>query len=282
MPRPIVLVTNTTMGVSSMVDAMLDAHKAAPTGLDLFMDTETNQCRPGFTFFQVCVYSKNTVYLIDMRELGQDAFTTSGTASITLKDILESSVIRKAFFAISGDSHVLWKHYSIFVNGITDLALMAIALVGGSAKQRAKGLPSCIKDNMKGFMGSVERDAWKLRKDWGKKVFGETGEKQQKISSGEEVADGWVAPFNQRPILPEVEEYCVNDVIVMPLVHITLEERMVKVEEKLGKDACEAWRIRIAEKTDEYIKKSQSANFKEGVIEGEGGVPEWNGIPYVR
>ena len=261
--------------IKAMITYLLACHRSDPHTLDLFMDIEGDQLEGGLGLFQIFVNSRNTVYLVDVLKLKNRAFTTPDSKGNTLKAILESPTIHKAFYDVNGDSHSLWKSYGIHLAGVEDICLYGIAVYGGTAKEKGRGLDVAVKDNTKGDFSDAERAERNQLKKWGKKTFKETDQMIKKIENGEDVGEGWVPVFNQRPIRPEVVQYAVQDVTVLPIL---LRHAMVYVNEmKDGRG--DEWKVRIVAETTKRLAASQSDDF-EGYHEGKAdhGVPAWKGI----
>ena len=268
-----VLTIDSPASLATMVEHIVQAHAQAPSTLDLFIDTEGDCLTGALSLIQIFVQSIDVVYLIDVLELGGTTFTTTGlTCGLCLKDIFESTIIRKAVYGIKGDSHDLWKHYGIYVSAIDDLHLMGIAAYGFKRKGGRK-LGQCVQENTKGELSDVDRKSWIARKDWGVIIFQETNLKHKNILDGNESGDGWVPLFNVRPIPQEVRDYAVADVTVLPILSRCYAAKLPQLEDG------DAWIARVAEKTEEHIVKSQSLDYDPNV-KGETGVPEWLGLRY--
>lgn len=202
---------------------------------DLYIDLEGDDlCRQGtLSLVTVFVECRNSVHLIDVTTLRQQAFSTADTSARTLQGILEANDVIKVFFDIRNDSDALFSHYGVRVQGIEDVQLMELATRGGS-KRLVNGLARCIESNPD--IGYQERRAWATVKQRGQLLF----------RSGK---DGY-AIFDRRPFPPEIQEYCVQDVTFLP-----------KLRDSYRAKLCNAsWR-RIQEETMARIALSQSHSY---------------------
>lgn len=118
---------DTAEAVSSMVDTLSGLPSTPPS---IYVDLEgVNLSRHGtISILQIYVSTTAENYLVDVKTLGEAAFSTKGTSSSnTLKDILESESIPKVFFDVRNDSDALFSHYGIKLQGIHDVQLMEFA-----------------------------------------------------------------------------------------------------------------------------------------------------------
>jgi hypothetical protein len=239
------------------------------------MDMEGGQLDSGLNLFQIFLNLRNTVYLVDILKLKYCAFTTPDSERNTLKAILKNPAIHKAFYDVNGDSHSLWKSYGIHLAAAEDVCLYEIAVYGGTAREKRRGLYVAVKDNTKGDFSDAERVEWDQLKKWGKKTFKETDDMIKKIENGEDVGEGWIPVFNKGPTRPEVIRYAVQDVTVLPIV---LHHAMLHINE-MKDGRRDKWKVRIAAETTKRLTASRSDDF-EGYHEGKAdhGVPAWKGI----
>ncbi|KUJ06812.1 uncharacterized protein LY89DRAFT_692169 [Mollisia scopiformis] len=102
----------------------------------LYLDLEGNNLsRNGSVAFLTLLIntssSLDAIYLIDVHTLKSSAFCTPQSdsqvgppVSRTLKEILESPVIRKVLFDVRNDSDALYSHFGIKLQCVMDLQLM--------------------------------------------------------------------------------------------------------------------------------------------------------------
>lgn len=115
----------------------------------LYIDLEGNNlCRYGtVSIMQVFVAPHNHVYLLDITALGEKAFSTETGDCMTLRSVLESSSIPKAFFDVRNDSDALYSHFNISLAGVVDIQLMEIA-TRRSNLRCVNGLARCIENDV--------------------------------------------------------------------------------------------------------------------------------------
>lgn len=253
-------------------------YSADPQTLDLYMDAEGDQVDGGLSLFQICLDSRNTVYIVDVLTLKKDTFSTTNSDDITPKQILEDSSILKAFYDISGDSHTLFESYGIHVAGIEDVQLFAIAAYGGIKKELGRPLDKCVQQNTKCDLSETERNQWIEIKAWGGNEFKKTEQSVLKIQSGEEIEVGWVPAFNERPIRADLLRYAVQDVTILPIIYRHAMAALREMRHGRG----EEWKVRIAEETKNRIEGSQADDYEDQEkIKKESkeyGVTAWKGV----
>ena len=142
-------------------------------------------------------------YLIDIHSLGRAAFSTTNNSGTSLKTILESSVIPKVVFDIRNDSDALFSLFQISVDGIKDLQLMELAYRTGS-REFVSSLAKCIEKESP--ISAAAKTEWRLTKERGHRLF--TPEK-----------GGHCEVFNERPLKPEISQYCKQGVELLPSLY---------------------------------------------------------------
>lgn len=178
----------------------------------LFIDLEgTNLSRHGsIAIMQVLVPPKPQVHLIDIEVLRGRAFDTETTSGCTLRKVLESDRYPKVFFDVRNDSDALYSHYSINIAGVVDLQLLEFA-TRRSPGRFVKGLAKCISED--GGLGFSDLRNWRDTKDAESKLFApEKG--------------GRYEVFHERPLLPVIVQYCVQDVLLLPKLLMNYARRL--------------------------------------------------------
>ena len=173
-----------------------------------------------------------TIYLVDVRALGKSAFSTTNSS---LKGFFESSNIRKVFFDIRNDSDALFSLYQVSVDGIEDLQLMELATRKGR-KDFVADLAKCI--NVDCAMPTAAKAEWQRTKEHATGMF------DPKRGGSYEV-------FNERPVKPEIVQYCAQDVVLLPKLYEVYSAKMRPASEAF-------WREEVQKATKERIKASQS------------------------
>ena len=94
---------NSATSVSRMIDHLPERAGVPPC---FYLDLEGNNLsRHGtVSLLTLLIHPERSVYLVDLAELGDQAFTTPGSNGSTLKSILESPAIVKVFFDVRNDS----------------------------------------------------------------------------------------------------------------------------------------------------------------------------------
>ncbi|OBT61838.1 hypothetical protein VE03_08801 [Pseudogymnoascus sp. 23342-1-I1] len=177
-------------------------------------------------------------YLIDIHSLGRAAFLTTNNTGISLKTTLESSTIPKIVFDIRNDSDALFSLFQISVDGIKDLQLMELANRTGSRKF-ISSLAKCIEEDSP--TSAAAKAEWCLTKERGQRLFApEKG--------------GRYEVFNERPLKPEITQYCKQDVALLPGLYGVYNT-------KLHQSGQAFWRVHVRETTRVRIKLSQSLGY---------------------
>jgi len=179
------------------------------------------------------------IYLIDIHNLGGTAFSTTNRSAISLKTILESPTIPKVIFDIRNDSDGLFSHFHISVNGIHDLQLMELATREGS-KDFVAGLAKCIENDIPTSAAAVKEE-WQRTKEGATLLF-------------DPKKGGRYEVFNDRPIKPEIIEYCARDVALMPWLYNVYNA-------KLCLPRAAHWQIRVQKATKDRIRLSKRPDY---------------------
>ena len=178
------------------------------------------------------------VYLIDIHRLGNTAFSTTNRSATSLKTVLESPTIPKVIFDIRSDSDALFSHFQISVNGIQDLQLMELA-TRRDVKDVVAGLAKCIEND--GPISAAAKEEWQRTKEAAVQLF-------------EPRKGGRYEIFNDRPIKPEIIEYCARDVALLPGLYNVYNA-------KLHLPGEAHWQTRVRKATKDRIKLSQSPSY---------------------
>ena len=175
------------------------------------------------------------IYLVDVHTLGEAAFSSPRPGQDTsLRAILESPSIKKVIFDVRNDSDALYSHYGISLAGVQDLQLMELATRIWSKKYVA-GLAKCIERDSP--MSGLTKAEWKKRKDEVSRLF-------------DPRKGGSYGIFNERPMAPEVQEYCSADVAHLPGLYGFYDRIMFP-----------AWRARVQDATNDRIRLSHQPGY---------------------
>ncbi|KAI9698309.1 MAG: hypothetical protein M1820_007471 [Bogoriella megaspora] len=232
---------------------MLDTFEDLPTSsVSIYVDLEgVDLSRHGtVSILQIHLAPQNHTYLVDIHVLQSQAFSITASNGITsLKTILESGTIRKAFFDVRNDSDALFSHFSIYLAGVVDIQLLELAARNYSRKY-VSGLSKCVEKDAP--MNATERSAWNTTKENGKKLFAPDQKGSYEV-------------FNQRPMTTEIISYCAQDVWVLPKL-------LSRYQGKLSV----AWKGKVEEATRKRIAQSQEPNFNGKGKHMAEGPAEWD------
>ena len=219
--------------MTSLLETLIALPTSPPS---LYLDIEgTNLSRHGsISIIEFLVLPQNHVYLIDVHVLGEKVFSTQSSHGQTLKGILESPDIPKAFFDVRNDSDALYSHFNINLAGIQDIQLLENASRPFN-RRCVNGLAKCIEKDA--TMTYSEKSNWKAVKEQGRKLFA------PELGGSYEV-------FNTRPMAEGITKYCVQDVLFLPMLWSTYSA-------KLSAD----WPEKVHLATLARVALSQTANY---------------------
>ncbi|KAL9572070.1 hypothetical protein ACKAV7_003787 [Fusarium commune] len=107
---------------------------------------------------QLLVPPTNTLYLVDVRRLGDTAFSAVGHSEMSFQLVLESKDIPKVGFDIRDISRLLFRQFNISLAGIYDLQLMELASrKEGQSMKFLSGLAKCIDQDIPSSNGKKIR-----------------------------------------------------------------------------------------------------------------------------
>lgn len=219
--------------MASLVDALSGLPTSPPS---IYVDLEgVKLSRHGtISIVQFFVLPTNHTYLVDIHTLGESAFLTRGANGSTLREILESDTIPKAFFDVRNDSDALYSHFGINLAGVRDIQLMELATRMYS-KKLLKGLSKCIEGDLR--ITTREMQSWKTTKEKGLNLFA------TERGGSHEV-------FNIRPLSEDIILYCVQDVQLLPRLWQTYNSRLNR-----------NWAIRVEKATTERVDLSKTVSY---------------------
>lgn len=204
----------------------------------LYLDLEGIKLgRHGYlSILSIFVRPQNKVYLIDVHVLGSAAFLTTNSSAVSLKSILESPSIPKVIFDVRNDSDALFSHYQVSVDGIKDLQLMELATRRGP-RDFVAGLVKCVENDSP--ITPTAKAGWRRTKEVARQLY-------------DPEKGGRYEIFNERPLRPEIEDYCAGDVVQLPGLFDVYD---AKLRPSRGGGAF--WRVQVREATRDRIKLSQ-------------------------
>ncbi|WZH42255.1 3' 5' exonuclease [Fusarium acuminatum] len=144
---PTVVQVNTEAAISELV-VTLDRYR--PGYAVIFIDIQgvSHSGHETISIMQIYDAAEHVVYLMDVSTLGERCFITPAPArhKRTLKDILENTDVKKAFFDVRNDSKALYTQYGIVLEGVHDIQLMELA-TRSLCRGYVSGLATCIARN---------------------------------------------------------------------------------------------------------------------------------------
>lgn len=226
--------------VSALLDLLDDLANLPVSPPSLYIDLEGVQLGRHGSISILSLYLATTkrVYLVDIHILGGAAFSTTNSTAHSLKSILEAPAIPKVFFDIRNDSDALFSHYQISVAGIQDLQLMELSTRTFSQKYVA-GLSKCIQ-NCANIPSAIKTE-WQRSKAGGTRLY-------------DPKQGGRYEIFNERPLKPEMVQYCARDVALLP-------ELWKVYSARLAPPGQSFWRSKVKEATKERVRLSQSKGY---------------------
>jgi exonuclease 3'-5' domain-containing protein 1 len=198
---------------AELVGKLIEYIEGAPEKPPIFVDFKgVNLSRDGaIAIMQVLVPPSPVVHLVDVHALQTEAFDTVGSGGQSLRAILESKDYAKIFFDVRNDSDALYSHFQISLHGVIDLQLLEYASRPRKGKF-IKGLAKCISED--GDLSWLLSQKWQSVKSAGQEVFApEKG--------------GSYEVFLERPLSATLQEYCAQDVFIMPKL-LTLYGRRIQ------------------------------------------------------
>ncbi|KAF2233247.1 hypothetical protein EV356DRAFT_448649 [Viridothelium virens] len=232
------LPASTIVDSIAVLGRMLDTFEELPASpVSIYVDLEgIDLSRNGtISILQLYILPQDHTFLVDVHTLQSQAFSTFATNGTTsLKTILESDTIPKAFFDVRNDSDALYSHFSIHLAGIEDIQLMELA-ARSLSRRTVNGLAKCIERDAP--ISSTERLAWKATKEKGLNLFApERG--------------GRYEVFNERPPAPDIVLYCVQDVRILSKLFLLYQSKLDS-----------AWKEKVKEATRDRIILSQGVDY---------------------
>ena len=238
------MIVDSATTLVSLLDNLMDLSVDPPS---LYLDLEGVKLgRHGsISIISLYVAPIKKIYLIDIHRLGKIAFSTTNSRATSLKTILESPTIPKVVFDIRNDSDALFSHFKISVDGIHDLQLMELGTRNGS-KDFVAGLAKCIERESP--ISVATKAEWRRIKE-------------DTIRLYDPKKGGRYEIFNERPMKPEIIQYCAWDVALLPGLYNVYNAKLC-----LSKEAF--WQAQVREATNDRIKLSQSPGY-DGQAEGK-------------
>lgn len=252
-------VVYTQISLRSLLDNIANLPTDSPS---LFCGLEGSNVgrRGSVSILSLFVVPRNTAYLVDVHQLGSDAFTATNDNKISLKTILESPSIPKAYFDVRNISDALLSLHYVSLSGAKDIQLMELAYRPGSffSKKYVAALADCVAQCSR--LSDAQKREWER-----------VGKGTARLSDHQK--------RGTRPLEKEFEQYCVQHVTVLPKLHDMCDNKLRQPGETF-------WQVEVQHATKERIKLSQKPQYdaqskdnnlgpwSESYIEGA--IEEWN------
>lgn len=204
----------------------------------LYIDLEGNALGRHGSISILSLTSLLSKYLIDIHSLKEAAFSATTTSGTSLKAIPTSPTIPKAAFDIRNDSDALFSLFKVSVDGIKDLRFMELATRKGS-RIFVSSLAKCIEKD--GPICAAAKAEWSLAKERGLRLLDPKKQGRYEV-------------FDERPLKPEIVQYCQQDVAVLPALYEVYNTTLRQTGQAF-------WRVRIRGETENRIKLSQSRRY---------------------
>ncbi|KAJ2914135.1 hypothetical protein MD484_g6290, partial [Candolleomyces efflorescens] len=183
------------------------------------------------------------IWLLDITVLGQMAFDHPSSDGTTVRDILQSTSIKKIFFDVRRDAEALYHIYDIDMNNVCDIQIVELAVRKSNNRAQAQpylnGLARCVTDYLRPGV------QWSLVKERGVALF------SPNVGGSFEI-------FEQRPLHPALVEYSAQDVALLA----ALEEHLMLRFGPLAKNRF-SWGYRIQVASENRLREARSPFYDE-------------------
>jgi exonuclease 3'-5' domain-containing protein 1 len=231
--RPRVVWIETEAAISELVYT-LDGYRRDSPAIFIGLKGENILYRGEISIMLVYDAVEHVVYLIDGLKLGEKCFTTPAKHDRTLKDILENKDVRKVFFDVRSNSHALFTHHGIALDGIHDVQLMELA-TRSYCRAYVKLLSTCISEDA--AISTEDMLSWTNIK-----------EKVRQLLAADK--GGSLDVFIQRPLPEDVRQYCAQDAQLLSQLYAHYRSKLTP-----------EWKERMISASKDRVRQSQSANF---------------------
>jgi exonuclease 3'-5' domain-containing protein 1 len=207
----------------------------------LYIDMEGNNlCREGtLLLITILVKPKGTISLIDIKRLGQRAFTTTTWKPpyTTLANILEDKSIPKYLWDVRNKADALKSLHGVGLAGVTDIQLLEAATRSRSRdKTHLRSLASCVWYDVPYYIGREVYDTWVQRK--------------RLVDASMRTED----VFAKRPVSEWIMAYCAGDVQYLP----DLRRGYMKKMENLPI----GWHVRVRVESERRVREAHAPGYE--------------------
>ncbi|KAF3175610.1 hypothetical protein TWF751_004011 [Orbilia oligospora] len=195
--------------VANLVDIICNVPARVPKLPSICLGVKGYKLSRYGTVALITIYlsARGITYVIDIHTLGVEAFITPGSTfrDTTLKKILEDPEICLIMFDCRNANDALFNKFDVYLHGVIDLQLLELALTQQRNRIYLKSLDTAIDQSR--VLSPAQMDRWKR--------FREIGETLLTPSDG-------ICAFHDRPVRPDILEYCVQDVVHLTGVYWNL------------------------------------------------------------
>lgn len=232
--RMLVTMVDTPAAIRSLVDILAPLEQSLGS---ICLDLEgINLSRYGsVSLLQIFVPSCQQPFIVDVHTLGVQAFNTSSSEGKTMKDVLESKIIKKHLFDARNDSDALYALFGVRLAGVVDIQLLELASRRG-AKHIVCGLAACVEQEQ--ALPTLALSQWQSTKKEVGKMF------DPKLGGSYEI-------FNKRPLPQILIEYCIGDVQVLTILTTIYQSRL-----------NDHWSEEVLAETEKRLEDSRSPDYQ--------------------
>jgi exonuclease 3'-5' domain-containing protein 1 len=224
--RMLVTMVDTPAAIRSLVDILAPLEQSLGS---IYLDLEgINLSRYGsVSLLQIFVPSYQQPFIVDVHTLGVQAFNASSSEGKTMKDVLESKIIKKHLFDARNDSDALYALFGVRLAGVVDIQLLELA-----SRRSAKHI------EQEQALPSLALSQWQSTKKEVVKMF------DPKLGGSYEI-------FNKRPLPQILIEYCIGDVQVLPILTTIYQSRLNN-----------HWSEEVLAETEKRLEDSRSPGYQ--------------------
>ncbi|KAF3297957.1 hypothetical protein TWF132_004101 [Orbilia oligospora] len=220
--------------VANLVDIICNVPARVPKLPSICLGVKGYKLSRYGTVALITIYlsARGITYVIDIHTLGVEAFITPGSTfrDTTLKKILEDPEICLIMFDCRNANDALFNKFDVYLHGVIDLQLLELALTQQRNRIYLKSLDTAIDQSR--VLSPAQMDRWKR--------FREIGETLLTPSDG-------ICAFHDRPVRPDILEYCVQDVVHLTGVYWNLFRQLYSSKNH------SVWQQRIEKETNNRL-----------------------------
>ncbi|KAK6499430.1 hypothetical protein TWF506_004058 [Arthrobotrys conoides] len=228
--------------VATVVDAICNLPGRIPKPPSVCLGVKGYKLSRFGTISLMTIYlsAVRTTYVIDMHRLGSDVFSTPGVAfkHSTLKRILEDPEIKLIIYDCRNINDALYSKYGVDLSGVIDVQLYELALTPQRNRMYLKSLASALEHTR--VLSPAQLERWKRFRDVGDSLLAPP--------------DG-ICAFHERPVRPDILEYCVQDVVHLPGIYWNLFRQILASQNSM------LWEYRIDHETTNRLNLAKAPYY---------------------